>query len=611
MGAKRELLDTALPYKSYADITSDAPNMVLGSQNILTTAQQIMEKMPGFSDAVEATPTTFTGAVRNFWWALWGGARFLNIVCDISGGFAKVYKYEAGVDTSFVIIFTSSTPIPFDFVVSNNTLYMGNKTEMRKYSGTGSTTQKWGITRPAALVSVGTTGTGITSYVGWYYRVTYGNSVTGHESSASDLSPCTGIVSNKTVTLPLVASSDGQVDQIHVYRTTDGGSTDPTLMQEITGSPFANTTTTQNDTTTDVNLSINTAPSTTSNDPPTPGVNIIAYNGRIFLSADATTYFSGDEELPARGVPEECWPSGLDGNNHSWPLEVTSQRPMANGVAVFTRGKMHQIQGTQRDNFIYGGLLDRRGAISHQATAALGNSVAWLDTSSQIFLDGQEVGFDIRNDIKAIDHSQAYMAIHIQGRFHWICLLDGANGKLYIYDMDTQFWMPPKVLPAAASALSSGESASSTVSLTCALGKTKLYKMNSTAYNDGGATYSPVAVINLLRIGEPDSKYYGTAIETDSHIAQNVYFLPDEDPTTGSPTWQEITDSAKTAPQDLNVVGRRTQGTNLVKKVYLAESEPYAERVATKIVWPTADNNFVCYTIIVNPPMKEEKLVSK
>src|SRR5262249_24435331 len=148
-------------------------------------------------------------------------------------------------------IFTSATSTPFDFVVSNNTLYMGNGTEMRKYSGTGSTTQKWGVTRPAAPVTVGTTGTGVSAFVGWFYRVTYCNSTTGHESSASDLSPCTGIATNKTNTIALVASTDTQVDQIRVYRTTDGGSTDPTEMQELTGSPFANTTTTVNEATAD------------------------------------------------------------------------------------------------------------------------------------------------------------------------------------------------------------------------------------------------------------------------------------------------------------------------------------------------------------------------
>lgn len=598
MATKRDLLNTALPYLTFSDITSDKPNMVLGSQNILTTAQQLMERIPGFSDAVESgTPTAFTAVSRSFWWAMWGGARFLHIVCDVSGGLAKVYKCEIGVDANYVLIFTSAAATPFDFVVSNNTLYMGNNTEMRKYSGTGSTTQKWGITRPAAPVTVGTTGTGVSAYSGWYYRVTYCNSTTGHESSASDLSPCTGITTNKTNTIALVASSDTQVDQIRVYRTTDGGSTAPTDMREVTGSPFANTTTTVNEATADTALSTRTAPGTTTNDPPTPSSKLIAYSGRIFSAVNATTYYSGAEELPANGVPEECWPSGLDGNFKSWPGEVTSQRPLANGVAIFTRHKIWQIQGTQRDNFIFNGLLDRRGAISHNATCALGNSVGWLDTASQVWLDGNEVGFDIRNDIKTIDHSQAYMAIHLQGRFHWLCLLDGANGKLYLYDLDTQQWMPPKVLPAAASALTSGESASSTVSLTVALSKSKMYKMNATSYNDGGTAYSAVAIVNLLKMGEPDGPFEGIAIETDSHTPSAVGYLVDDDPTVTGATFTDMTANA-TDPV------RRVQGVNLVKKLYKPETAPMAERVSTKYTWPTTDANLVCYTITINPPLR-------
>lgn len=599
MAAKRELLNTATPYKTYTDITSDTPNLVLGSQNILTTAQQLMERIPGFSDKVESgTPTNFTAVSRSGWWALWGGARFIHIVNDISGGLSKVYKYESGVDTNYVLIFTSASSNPFDFVISNNTLYMGNGTEMRKYSGTGSTTTKWGIVRPAAPLTVGTTGTGISLYSGRYYRVTYCNSTTGHESSASDLSPCTGITTNKTNTIALVASSDTQVDQIRVYATTDGGSTNPTDMREVTGSPFANSTATVNEATADTALSIRTAPSTTSNDPPTPCSKLIAYAGRIFGAANATTYYSGNEELPANGVPEECWPSGLDGNFKAWPGEVTSQRPLANGVAVFNRHKIWQIAGTQRDNFIFSGLIDRRGAINHTATCALGNSVGWLDTASQVWLDGNEVGFDIRNDIKTIDHSQAYMAIHLQGRFHWLTLLDGANGKLYIYDLDTQQWMPPKVLPeGGASALTSGESASSTVSLTIAISKIRMYKMNPLSYNDAGNTYSSVAIINLLRLGEPDGPFEGVAVETDSHTAQTVSYIADDDPTATGATFTDMT-------VNISDPIRRVNGTNLVKKLYKPDTAPIAERVSTKYVWPTVDANFTCYTLTINPPLR-------
>src|SRR5678816_1215863 len=119
------------------------------------------------------------------------------------------------------------------------------------------------------------------------------------------------------------------------------------------------------------------------------------------------------EELPANGSPWECFPSGADGNSYSWPQEVQAQATQADGVGVLTRGEIWKIAGNLRNNFIQQGLLDRRGTISVTAVASLGNSVEWLDTASQVFLDGQEIGFDIRTDIKNIDHSQAYLCIHI------------------------------------------------------------------------------------------------------------------------------------------------------------------------------------------------------
>lgn len=164
--------------------------------------------------------------------------------------------------------------------------------------------------------------------------------------------------------------------------------------------------------------------------------------------------------------------------------------------------------------------------------------------------------------------------------------------------MDTEMWMPPKVLPAAASGLSSGQSAFGTVALTCALGKARTYKMNRSSYNDGGTTYSSVCAVNLLRLGEPDGEFVGAAIETDSHTASKVEYLPDDDPTQAGAPYVDITANV-TDPV------RRSQGQNLVKKIYQAESYPYAERASVRITWPQVDANFVCYTITVNPPLEE------
>lgn len=592
--------NTNLPYKSFTDITDDQPNMVLGSQNVLTTSRQLMERRPGFSDPIEVTPTTFTAVSRAYWWSIWGGTRFLHIVNDIAGGLSKIYKIEIGVDANYVLIFTSSVATPFDFAVSNNTLFMGNNTEMRAYSGTGSATYKWGITRPAALVSVGTTGTGISSLAGgWFYRTTYIDvNNNSHESSASDLSPCTGNVTNVGIVIPLVASAETRVTNIRVYRTTDGGSTDPTEMREITGSPFTNATGNVTDATADSALSINTAPGVNTNDPPTPSSKLAVYGGRIWSAVNATTFFSGFEELPGRGVPEESWPSGLDGNNYPWPNEVTAHAPLSDGLAVFTPGKIWKVEGTQRNNFARLPLLERRGARNQNVVAALGNSVGWLDTSSQVWLDGQEVGFDIRNDIKNINHSTAYLMPHIQGIFHWLCLLDGTNNKLYVLDMDQQSWLPPFALASGstASAMFSGEKSSGNVVLTIALGKSKTYSLNPALYNDAGNLYSPICRVNLLKLGQDnkDGTLDGINVETDSNIASDVGYLLDDDPTITGVAFESI------KKNEADPTGRN-QGVNLVEKYYKVTSAPAAKRASAQITWPTSASNFICYTITIGP----------
>ena len=120
-----ELANTSIPYRSNADITSQTVNLIAGSQNILTTARQLMERRPGFADSIEASPTTFTSVVRHVWFTKWGSG-FYSIVNDISGGVSNVYKMLLGTDANYSLIFTSSAADPFDFAITNDTLFMGN-----------------------------------------------------------------------------------------------------------------------------------------------------------------------------------------------------------------------------------------------------------------------------------------------------------------------------------------------------------------------------------------------------------------------------------------------------------------------------------------------------
>src|SRR4051812_38223347 len=101
----RVIENTAVPYKSYADSTSNEANFVAG-QNVMNTSQQLMERRPGFSDKMETNLTTFTALAREFRWSKFDGTSFYSMVNDISGGLSKVYKLKIGVDTAYSLLFT-------------------------------------------------------------------------------------------------------------------------------------------------------------------------------------------------------------------------------------------------------------------------------------------------------------------------------------------------------------------------------------------------------------------------------------------------------------------------------------------------------------------------
>jgi hypothetical protein len=593
----RLLSNTAIPFKSYNDITSNESTFVAGL-NILSSSQQLSQRRPGFSDFAETgTPTNFTTAAREYKWSKWGGTRFFSMVSYLSGGTQRVWKMEYGVDANYILLHASTSPNPFDFAVFDDILYYGNgstQTSMRAWTGTGAD-RLWGIVKPAAGPGIGTSATGISAFSGYYYRTTYRNSVSGHESSSSPLSVCTAIFTNKEVDVTLVASTDTQVTGIGVYRTTDGGSTDPSRMQEITGSPFANANAVIIDTTPDGSLSTRTCPGTTSNDPPPPCSRFSVIPGRIFGAINATVYFSGAEELNGFSRQAESWPSGITGNSYPFDKEVVATAPMSDGVACFCRGRIWKIEGDRRDNFRRYKLLEKRGAVNHTNVTSLGNSVIWFDTAHQVWLsDEGEIGFDIRTDLANVNPDTASIAVHISKTAHWILLLDGATGRIFTYDLDTKQWMTPWQIQGATSAscLNSGETSSGLSKLTIAYNQNNIIHQNPIDYRDNVSPYLANATTNLFEI-HPDQKseWNGIidffAIETDASIVSSVGVLADDDPATG--TYTDITANIQDPPQ-------RAQGTNLVKKLYMASPAiAQCERASFSFSWPAVNSNFKLY----------------
>lgn len=446
---------------------------------------------------------------------------------------------------------------------------------------------------------------------GYVYVVCYGNGATGHLSSPSLPSNNTGTFTNKlNVQIPVTASTDPQVNQIRVFRTTDGGGG---TYFEIPGSPFPNTTTTVNDSAADTALILSSvAPTPTFNDPPTPGRAATYFSGRIWMFKGNKVVFSGLEEIN-QGVPEESFPSGIAGNFWTFDEPVQAQGVAGIGdsqtLGIFCGGRLYGIQGNTLDTFRRFLVSNRRGARNVACTSSLGGMLAWLDSANQIWAtDGSslnELSPPIRPDLTGINQENCSLTFHTAGRFHWLVFSTGT--QLFVYDIDQDQWMPPWSF--SAKYVISGETAPGNYVLMASIG-TKALQQSTTAFNDNGVTYQPVIKTNLLSV-IPD---YGSRF---SYIGVGSYNEPSR---TGYPTTFQVTNNGQALSdfqicndedtafatytsiaanlQDTAVTFNRTNGTHLKQLVYQTTA-PAARWIGMKVILANADQVDNIYELFV------------
>lgn len=478
----------------------------------------------------------------------------------------------------------------------------------------------YGVGGPSIVVSA-SAGT-FTAVTGYQYVFCYGNSNTGHVSSPCPPSNSTGAFSNKlNVQISLTASTDSQVNQIRLFRSTDSvaAGTTAAVYFELPTSPYPNTTQNVTDNAADTSLIVaNIAPTATFNDPPTPGQCPVYFAGRIWMFNGNKVWFSGLEEI-LLGVPEESWPSGIAGNFWAFDQPVQALGVAGTGnnqtLLIFCGGRIYGITGFTLDTFQRSLVSGRRGCRSLSAVSSLGGLVVWLDSANQIWgTDGsslQEIGLPIRPDIKGVTPSACSMTFHTAGVYHWIVFSTGTN--LFVYDVDTEQWMPPWTF--SCQQLFSGETAPGSYQLLAAT-PTKALELGS-AHNDNGTAYSFVAQTNLFAMvpdfgnrfsymaaglyDEPSRTgmpwYF--QVDTNSVSLSDVKFIQDDDPLNGGSTYTSIFANA-TTPQ---VAWNRQQGTNLVQNIY-ALTQPMSRWIGWKISGATADDDLRIYSFFTAYAMK-------
>jgi hypothetical protein len=460
-------------------------------------------------------------------------------------------------------------------------------------------------------ISVATGAGAFTATAGYTYVYCFGNSNTGHISSPTLPSVSTGVFTLKAnVQVTLTASLDPQVNQIRVFRTTDGGGG---TYFELPTSPYPNTSGNITDNAADTTLQIGSiAPVPTFNDPPTPGHAPNYFSGRIWMFNNNKVNFSGLEEIN-QGVPEESWPSGIAGNFWSFDEPVQGQG-LAGGVnnqalGVLCGGRIYAISGNTLDTFRRILVSQRRGARNLACVSNLGGMCAWLDSANQIWAtDGStilELSVPIRPDLANINQALCSMTFHSAGRFHWLVFSTGT--KLFVYDIDQEQWMPPWNF--SCNYIFSGEISPGNYVLMAAT-TTKALQLNAAAFNDNGVTYAPVIKTNLLSV-VPD---FGSRF---SYIASGIYNEPTR---TGAPWTFQITNNGKALGdvlicqdedptqatynsiaanlQDTGTTYNRKNGVFMKQLVYPV-TQPASRWIGMKIVLANTDQTDNIYEIVM------------
>jgi hypothetical protein len=259
----------------------------------------------------------------------------------------KVYTMNdagttAEIDTGF------TTGEVMDFLNYRNNLYYSNGVDAgRVYNGT--TSRKWGIVAPvAANTFAALSGTGLTG--AYYYKFTYYNSASGHESSASPISAVQNPVNQQINLTGMTASADTQVTSKKIYRTTAGGA------YFFYVATITNATTTYADTTADASLGTSEAP--LYNDVPPLWFGIEEWDGRIFgFKKNSTTVeFTNDEYYTQEGNPEESvHPDNIIEFNAK--VYGIKKSPNFDEIWVHTSAGLYAIRRTEIDQDPYRPIL--------------------------------------------------------------------------------------------------------------------------------------------------------------------------------------------------------------------------------------------------------------
>lgn len=290
-------------------------------------------------------------------------------------------------------VFDSGAATPFssgdyrpDYAIANNCAFLCNgqsSNNKKAYIETGSRkVRAWGITRPTVGTMAGAAGAAGSHNGTYELRVTFRNSRTGVESSASNTATAAVVVANQQIDWSdIPVSADAQVDQRRLYVR----NTATQALFFLAGTVNNNSATTATTNVADTALVVR-APSTTENDPP-PTAHACAWHvSRMFVvgpDAPTTFYYS------QLGNPEAF---DLDNNfelvNPIDGQSLTALESFGGVLVLFKQGSTWLLIGDDPNSWEIRLLSADVGCTSPQSIVQIEGKLYWWSNQGPMMWDG-------------------------------------------------------------------------------------------------------------------------------------------------------------------------------------------------------------------------------
>jgi len=267
--------------------------------------------------------------------------------------------------------FTAGTYYP-DFATVNNLCFFANGVDLKKFDGT--TVTSFGITRPTVGAMAGAVGAAGSPNGTYELRVTYYNSATGHESSASDTATATVTATSDKIDVTAVpVSSDAQVTHRYIY-----------VRNTATMSVFYRAGTIADNTSTTITLDftdaslITQAPDTAENDPPPATIRYLErHQSRLFAADDTKLYYSKIEK------PEAFDPESYEPINPNDGQRITGIIAAFECLIIFKTKSVYGLFG-EPGNWELRILVPDTGCESFRTIVAAEGALYWLSSTGLI-----------------------------------------------------------------------------------------------------------------------------------------------------------------------------------------------------------------------------------